>query len=68
MIKHDNLVFDISSRGTDATICVRSAIHRTGPIAPGDYTRGYSSGLAGSRRDARIARDVRDFYRTGIQN
>src|SRR5215217_9545486 len=45
-IKSDNLTFDISSRGTGATILSPGAQEAEGLIATGDHSYGYSSGLA----------------------
>src|SRR5689334_21656396 len=65
-IKHDNLVFDISSRGTGATILSPGAQFTDGPIATGDYTRGYSSGLADLDEMLGSALMSEIFYRQGI--
>jgi hypothetical protein len=45
-VKSESLIFDISSRGTGATILSPGAQHANGAIATGDFTHGYSSGLA----------------------
>src|ERR1044072_6495198 len=45
-IKSDNLIFDISSRGTGATILSPGAQEANKPLLTGDESYGYSSGLA----------------------
>jgi uncharacterized protein YdiU (UPF0061 family) len=45
-IKSDRLIFDISSRGTGATILSPGAQQADGHVATGDNSYGYSSGLA----------------------
>ncbi|HEY2963233.1 MAG TPA: protein adenylyltransferase SelO family protein [Pyrinomonadaceae bacterium] len=65
-LKSDNLIFDISSRGTGATILSPGAQHATGAVATGDLTHGYSSGLA--ELDEMLGSAVMSeiFYRQGI--
>ena len=65
-IKSANLTFDISSRGTGATILSPGAQEASAPLATGDFTRGYSSGLA--ELDEMLGSAVMSeiFYRQGI--
>ena len=65
-LKSERLIFDISSRGTGATILSPGAQHANGAIATGDFTRGYSSGLA--ELDEMLGSAVMSeiFYRQGI--
>jgi uncharacterized protein YdiU (UPF0061 family) len=65
-LKSDKLVFDISSRGTGATILSPGAQHANGAVATGDFTHGYSSGLA--ELDEMLGSAVMSeiFYRQGI--
>src|SRR5215204_4789425 len=65
-IKSDGLVFDISSRGTGATILSPGAQQADGLVATGDGTYGYSSGLA--HLDEMLGSAVMSeiFYRQGI--
>ena len=65
-LKCADLVFDISSRGTGATILSPGAAHANGAIATGDFTQGYSSGLA--ELDEMLGSAVMSeiFYRQGI--
>jgi len=65
-IKSDNLVFDISSRGTGATILSPGAQEANKPLPTGDDTYGYSSGLA--HLDEMLGSAVMSeiFYRQGI--
>src|SRR5687767_7290173 len=65
-LKSDKLVFDISSRGTGATILSPGAQHANGAVATGDLTHGYSSGLA--ELDEMLGSAVMSeiFYRQGI--
>jgi uncharacterized protein YdiU (UPF0061 family) len=65
-LKSANLVFDISSRGTGATILSPGAQHADGAVPTGDLTHGYSSGLA--ELDEMLGSAVMSeiFYRQGI--
>jgi len=65
-LKSDNLVFDISSRGTGATILSPGAQETQKLLATGDTTYGYSSGLA--ELDEMLGSAVMSeiFYRQGI--
>jgi uncharacterized protein YdiU (UPF0061 family) len=65
-LKSDNLVFDISSRGTGATILSPGAQEANGAVPTGDLTHGYSSGLA--ELDEMLGSAVMSeiFYRQGI--
>jgi len=65
-LKSDNLVFDISSRGTGATILSPGAVEAKTIVATGDTTYGYSSGLA--ELDEMLGSAVMSeiFYRQGI--
>jgi uncharacterized protein YdiU (UPF0061 family) len=65
-IKSANLTFDISSRGTGATILSPGAQETKSAIATGDFTHGYSSGLA--ELDEMLGSAVMSeiFYRQGI--
>ena len=65
-LKSDKLVFDISSRGTGATILSPGAQYASGAVATGDLTYGYSSGLA--ELDEMLGSAVMSeiFYRQGI--
>jgi uncharacterized protein YdiU (UPF0061 family) len=65
-LKSDNLVFDISSRGTGATILSPGAQETDRLIATGDYSRGYSSGLADLDEMLGSAVMSEIFYRQGI--
>src|SRR5215217_985978 len=65
-LKSDNLIFDISSRGTGATILSPGAQQTDGLIATGDYSRGYSSGLADLDEMLGSAVMSEIFYRQGI--
>jgi len=66
-IKHENLTFDISSRGTGATILSPGAqFAKGGAVATGDYTYGYSSGLADLDEMLGSAVMSEIFYRQGI--
>jgi hypothetical protein len=60
------LIFDISSRGTGATILSPGAQHADGMVATGDESYGYSSGLA--ELDEMLGSAVMSeiFYRQGI--
>jgi uncharacterized protein YdiU (UPF0061 family) len=65
-LKSDHLIFDISSRGTGATILSPGAQEAKGAVATGDLTYGYSSGLA--ELDEMLGSAVMSeiFYRQGI--
>ena len=65
-LKSDNLIFDISSRGTGATILSPGAVEAKTVVATGDTTYGYSSGLA--ELDEMLGSAVMSeiFYRQGI--
>ena len=65
-LKSDNLIFDISSRGTGATILSPGAQEVSGAIATGDTTHGYSSGLAELDEMLGSALMSEIFYRQGI--
>ena len=66
-IKSDNLIFDISSRGTGATILSPGAQEADGGVvATGDETYGYSSGLADLDEMLGSAVMSEIFYRQGI--
>jgi uncharacterized protein YdiU (UPF0061 family) len=65
-LKSDNLIFDISSRGTGATILSPGAQYAKKAVPTGDLTYGYSSGLA--ELDEMLGSAVMSeiFYRQGI--
>ena len=65
-VRSANLTFDISSRGTGATILSPGAQEANGAVATGDLTYGYSSGLA--ELDEMLGSAVMSeiFYRQGI--
>src|SRR5687767_4965649 len=65
-LKSDNLTFDISSRGTGATILSPGAVEAKTVVATGDTTYGYASGLA--ELDEMLGSAVMSeiFYRQGI--
>jgi uncharacterized protein YdiU (UPF0061 family) len=65
-LKSATLTFDISSRGTGATILSPGAAVAEGAIATGDYTRGYASGLADLDEMLGSAVMSEIFYRQGI--
>ena len=65
-LKSEKLIFDISSRGTGATILSPAAQEVEGSIATGDYSRGYSSGLADLDEMLGSAVMSEIFYRQGI--
>lgn len=65
-IKSDNLTFDISSRGTGATILSPGAQEAEHPLPTGDETYGYSSGLADLDEMLGTAVMSEIFYRQGI--
>jgi len=65
-LRHGGLTFDISSRGTGATILSPGAQKTNGIVQTGDETHGYSSGLA--ELDEMLGSAVMSeiFYRQGI--
>ena len=65
-LRNHNLTFDISSRGTGATILSPGAVEANTVVATGDTTYGYSSGLA--ELDEMLGSAVMSeiFYRQGI--
>jgi len=65
-LRTDNLIFDISSRGTGATILSPGAQDSDGAVQTGDESYGYSSGLA--ELDEMLGSAVMSeiFYRQGI--
>ena len=65
-LKTKTLAFDISSRGTGATILSPGAQHADEPVKTGDGTYGYSSGLAdvGEMLGSAVMSEI--FYRQGI--
>jgi len=65
-LKSADLVFDISSRGTGATILSPGAQEADGVVATGDDTWGYSSGLAYLDEMLGSAVMSEIFYRQGI--
>jgi len=65
-IKSDNLIFDISSRGTGATILSPGAQQAEKPVPTGDESYGYSSGLADLDEMLGSAVMSEIFYRQGI--
>ena len=65
-VKSENLLFDISSRGTGATILSPGAQEVEGFIPTGDYAHGYSSGLADLDEMLGSAVMSEIFYRQGI--
>jgi uncharacterized protein YdiU (UPF0061 family) len=65
-LKSDRLTFDISSRGTGATILSPGAQEADGFVPTGDTTSGYSSGLADLDEMLGSAVMSEIFYRQGI--
>jgi uncharacterized protein YdiU (UPF0061 family) len=65
-IKSDSLTFDISSRGTGATILSPGAQQAEEFVPTGDETHGYSSGLADLDEMLGSAVMSEIFYRQGI--
>ncbi len=65
-LKSDRLVFDISSRGTGATILSPGAQETQKLVATGDTSHGYSSGLADLDEMLGSAVMSEIFYRQGI--
>jgi len=65
-IKSDSLTFDISSRGTGATILSPGSQQADRPLPTGDETYGYSSGLADLDEMLGSAVMSEIFYRQGI--
>ena len=66
ILKSEKLTFDISSRGTGATILSPGAQNAKDFIATGDYGLGYSSGLADLDEMLGSAVMSEIFYRQGI--
>src|SRR5688572_2558830 len=65
-LKSERLAFDISSRGTGATILSPGAQQADGVVATGDHSYGYSSGLADLDEMLGSAVMSEIFYRQGI--
>jgi uncharacterized protein YdiU (UPF0061 family) len=65
-LRSDSLTFDISSRGTGATILSPGAQYADGVVATGDNSYGYSSGLADLDEMLGSAVMSEIFYRQGI--
>jgi uncharacterized protein YdiU (UPF0061 family) len=65
-LKTEKLTFDISSRGTGATILSPGAQQRGENVATGDQSQGYSSGLADLDEMLGSAVMSEIFYRQGI--
>ena len=65
-LRHDNLTFDISSRGTGATILSPGAVEAQTVLPTGDQTYGYASGLAYLDEMLGSAVMSEIFYRQGI--
>ena len=65
-LKSDKLSFDISSRGTGATILSPGAVEAKTVVATGDQTYGYASGLAYLDEMLGSAVMSEIFYRQGI--
>jgi uncharacterized protein YdiU (UPF0061 family) len=65
-IKSEKLIFDISSRGTGATILSPGAQEAKGFVATGDFGHGYASGLADLDEMLGSAVMSEIFYRQGI--
>ena len=65
-LKSEKLVFDISSRGTGATILSPGAQEAKEAVATGDHTFGYASGLADLDEMLGSAVMSEIFYRQGI--
>jgi len=65
-LKSDGLTFDISSRGTGATILSPGAQEAGGFVPTGDQSSGYSSGLADLDEMLGSAVMSEIFYRQGI--
>ena len=65
-LKSENLIFDISSRGTGATILSPGAQEAQKVLPTGDTTFGYSSGLADLDEMLGSAVMSEIFYRQGI--
>jgi hypothetical protein len=65
-LKTESLTFDISSRGTGATILSPGAQQRHGNVATGDQSHGYSCGLADLDEMLGSAVMSEIFYRQGI--
>ncbi len=65
-VKSKNLTFDVSSRGTGATVLSPGAQEADGPVKTGDNTYGYSSGLADLEEMLATAVMSEIFYRQSI--
>src|SRR3989475_117732 len=65
-LRTSNLIFDISSRGTGATILSPGAQKSDGAVQTGDESYGYSSGLAELDEMLGSALMSEIFYRQGI--
>ncbi len=65
-VKSKNLTFDVSSRGTGATVLSPGAQEADGPIKTGDNTYGYSNGLADLEEMLATAVMSEIFYRQSI--
>ncbi len=65
-LKAGRLTFDVSSRGTGATILSPGAQEATDAIKTGDDTYGYSNGLAETKEMLATALMSEIFYRQGI--
>ena len=65
-LRHNNLTFDISSRGTGATILSPGAVEAQTVLPTGDQTYGYASGLAYLDEMLGSAVMSEIFYRQGI--
>jgi uncharacterized protein YdiU (UPF0061 family) len=65
-LRSDKLIFDISSRGTGATILSPGAQETTDALPTGDTTHGYSSGLAYLDEMLASAMMSEIFYRQSI--
>lgn len=65
-VKTSTLTFDVSSRGTGATILSPGAQEVDRPLPTGDYSVGYASGLADPHEMMGTAVMSEIFYRQGI--
>jgi uncharacterized protein YdiU (UPF0061 family) len=65
-LRTGTLTFDLSSRGTGATILSPGAAKAEGAVQTGDYSRGYSSGMADVDEMLGSAVMSEIFYRQGI--
>jgi hypothetical protein len=66
VLKTKRLTFDVSSRGTGATILSPGAQKSDGAVKTGDESYGYSSGLADLEEMLGSAVMSEIFYRQGI--